>query len=117
MEETDGESPSEFWKMVDQISGLVAGKAAMSMKATFMGVQSAEAKNEKRVEGAFMQDAMGMSHPLLGMAAKFPAVTNLLKQNPNVASAVVKFLSGLIKSGQSGGDHEGELEEVSLNKF
>lgn len=85
----DGDSPSNFALVVQSIAGVFGTEIAHHLKAVFLGLQSVEAKNERR-EAA---NALINNHSVLGaIAASFPAVAKKMKNNPALAQLAMMAL-------------------------
>ena len=91
-------NPSEFAQVTEQIAAQFADKAVTQVKMSFLGQQSVEARNAKRLEGDLAMDLASQSSPLIGaLLSSFPAVAKRLQKNPEllpVAQGLIeKFMS------------------------
>ena len=107
--ENRGDQPSEFAKFIDILTDQFGAKVSQSLKATFMGVQSVDAKNSAKIEGAITKDVAAAGSPLLGVAMQsFPALAKLIAKNPALAGQAQSILAGLGKPGTMPGNGESE---------
>lgn len=118
-EAPDSETPSQFALVTEAISERFAQKLVASLKSSFMGMQSVDAKNMARLEGDVMQDVAGQQNPMLGaILSSFPAVSKRLAKNPAlyplVQAAMAKLATGAGGAtgksvGNGGGDYTNQL--------
>ncbi|KKM23370.1 hypothetical protein LCGC14_1615900 [marine sediment metagenome] len=109
--EPHGEDPSEFSKVINIVTDQFGVKMAQSLKSTFMGVQSVDAKNTARIEGAITKDAVSAGSPLLGVAMQsFPALAKLIAKNPALAGQAQTILAGLGNPGSMPGNGDNRAE-------
>jgi di/tricarboxylate transporter len=96
------DQPSAFALIVQSIASTFGSEISAHLKATFLGLQSVEAKNERREVAAGI---IGNNAVLSAILASFPAVGKKLGKNPALAGlaemAVNKFMSP--KSAPAGG--------------
>tara|TARA_Y100000310_G_scaffold165377_1_gene165123 strand:+ start:1502 stop:1921 length:420 start_codon:yes stop_codon:yes gene_type:complete len=99
--ETDGEQPSEFSNTVDIITHRMGLKMADSIKATFLGIQSGEARNMQKVTSAIEQDMLGQKSPILATA--YPMLSRILGKSPWLQPLAEQMLSrvGAPKNGDN----------------
>ena len=109
--ESQAGEPSEFSRLVDIISDRFSFKVAQSLKAIFMGTQSVDSKNAKRLDSALVTDLITQQSPMFGaIAGSFPAVGKLLSKNPNL----IPMLQGLFakKDGSAAEDNGKEISRA-----
>lgn len=64
----------------------------VSIKTTFMGVESGSVRQSKMLEGAIATDALSGSSPLGMVLASFPTVQKLLRKHPGLVDAALSSL-------------------------
>lgn len=111
--ETTSEQPSEFSNFIDIVGDRFSSKMAQNLKTVFMGVQSVDSKNLKKLDGALVTDLMAQSSPLLGtIAESFPAVGKMIRKNPNL----IPLLQGLLTK-KSSGNNQSEAAPFQMNFY
>jgi hypothetical protein len=89
-EAPDETSPSAAAVFVKMAADVFAQQFTNSLKATFMGVESVAARNEKK-ESALA--ALATNPTLLAIASSFPAVRKMVEKNPAIAAIANQFMS------------------------
>ena len=85
-EAPDTKTPSDFGRLIDSTAILLAQRFSQSIKATFMGIQSVDSKNETRIEEAIVKDGLTQQMPLAGMVLdSFPSLSKMIRKNPGRA--------------------------------
>jgi hypothetical protein len=118
--EKQGEKPSEFSNIVSMMADEFGVKVAASLKSTFMGVQSGDAKATQQVEAAMVEDGIAGQNPILGMILQsYPALAKKIMKNPALASKAMELLGSpsLSKIGNHTGEPGGSQQIVSLTSY
>jgi 6-phosphogluconate dehydrogenase len=102
---------SQFAAFIEIAAGILSSKMIASLKATFMGMQSVDKRNEQRLQTDMFSDMIGAANPLIGSVLDmFPAVKKRLMKNPELAElAISKIAEMAAKRGGNG------AEQVSVS--
>ena len=107
------DTASPFALLVSSIAGTFGSEISASLKATFMGLQSVEAKNASRAAAA----SVIQGNPLLTMIiSSFPAVGRKLRNNPALAGLADIGLSKVM-AGRAAGGETGNHQLTGFDKF
>lgn len=113
---TEGGS-SEFAELVNVISTLFAEKTSQSLKATFMGIQSADVRQEQAITGDIVEGLANEQNPLIGVLLdRFPALKKRVAKNPALLGMIGEVGGKLLGrsatlAGSPGGNNKkGEFE-------
>lgn len=108
-ESPNKETPSYFASVTDNIAGQFAYRLSTTLKATFMGVQSGEAKQGAKLQEALSLDLLTQKSPMAGaILTSFPAVQKLVKSNPALGEMAASMLANMGKNkGEGGGGDDG----------
>jgi len=101
----DGDKMSQFALAVDAIAATFGARLVNSLKASFMGMQGVDSRNEKRLQTDMMSDMAGQASPLLGaLVTQFPAVARRLAKNPELIGLAQGLLGNMLskKPGNNG---------------
>lgn len=94
--------PSAFGIVTAQLINQAAVAVTMQLKTTFMGIQSGEAKRERKEQAAGIQEMIGAANPLMGaIAGQYPGVIKAALKNPELLQYGLNILAGMNK-GKSG---------------
>lgn len=105
-EPQDAETPSQFALLTEVVSERLAQKLVHTMKASFMGMQSVDAKNAGRLESDLLQDVASQQNPALGaILGAYPAVARRLAKNPSLLPLVQSLMSKVGSQGSSQSAH------------
>ena len=111
-------TPSQFAQLVGVVSDEFGHKIVAHAKGTFMGIQSGEAKNVAKLEGAIASDMLTLNNPLAaGILESFPALAKHLRKSPSLIPLAERLLSSFAKkqgpegpeSSNGGGDYAAQL--------
>ena len=92
----DGDKMSQFALAVDAIAATFGARLVNSLKASFMGMQGVDARNEKRLQTDMMSDMAGQVNPVLGaLVTQFPAVARRLAKNPELIGLAQGLLGSI----------------------
>lgn len=95
----EGES-SEFAELVNVISTIFAEKTSQSLKATFMGIQSADSRQEQAIAGDIVEGLANEQNPLIGvLLERFPALKKRVAKNPQLLAMVGEIGAKFVGSG------------------
>lgn len=84
---------SEFARVTDAIAGQFASAAVSSIKGSFMGMQSVDARNIKRLEQDLTMDLVNNQSPAIGMMLEqFPGVKRRLMKNPELLPYIQQII-------------------------
>ena len=111
---TGGASP--FAEFVSVCSSVFASEIVANLKSTFMGVQSVESKNSRKIESELL---IG-SNPLLNVILQaFPAVARRIKNNPSLAGLAVDIASKVLSKGgtSTGSVGNGGSNPIKFDNF
>ena len=93
-ESSNPDTPSQFAMLTEILSERFSQKLVNSLKSSFMGQQSVDAKNIQRLEGDLVQDLAGQQSPILGaILNSYPAVAKRLAKNPSLLPLVQSLMS------------------------
>lgn len=114
-EPPDPKTPAEFARTIDLIAARFSAHLSASIKASFMGDASVDAKMQKRVDQALAKDEVGQTSPLLGMALEaWPSLGGLVTKNSKYMPLV---LNALKARGQNAGANGGGQAQLAPAKF
>lgn len=109
-EAPNAETPSQFALLTEVVSERFSQKMVASLKSSFMGMQSVDAKNVGRLESDLLQDVASQQNPALGaILGAYPAVARRLAKNPSLLPLVQNIMA---KVG-AGGTGNNEQHSVS----
>jgi hypothetical protein len=120
-ETTDPAEPSQFAKFCDILADIFAKHITQNIKSSFMGMQSVDSKNEKRLQADLFQDIASAQSPILGaIMQSFPSVGKRLAKNPELLPMVQNLMakiggSAASKPGNNG--HDESDYSSRLNKY
>lgn len=101
-EVNDPAEQSQFAKFCELITQLLASKIAMTLKTTFMGIQSVAKKNADRSSQELIENEVSEANPIAGLILKsFPALGKKLTKNPEMLELVGKAM-GRLGNGRNG---------------
>lgn len=96
----DAETPSPFAELVNTIAGVFAVKIVGSIKATVMGMNSVDSRNEKREQ----KEAIMQANPsLAGLASLLP---KSWVKNPEILASIASVFGSRGKQGNGSEDQE-----------
>ena len=85
---------SQFAAFIDILSETFAQKMVMTLKTTFMGMQSVDRRNEQRLETDLVKDMASQENPLIGaLLNQFPAVARRIAKNPELMGLAMNMLA------------------------
>jgi len=103
----DSATPTPFALIVQSIASTFGTEIAAHLKATFLGLQSVDAKNERREAAAGI---IGGNSILGAILSSFPAVGKKISKNPAMAAladmAINRFTGGPRPAGNESNNHE-----------
>jgi len=100
-EPPDEETPSQFALLTDTLSQQLASKLIVTLKSSFMGMQSVDAKNQARLQGDLVQDLATQKNPMLGaLLESFPAIQRRLAKNPSLTPVVEQMIARIGQAGK-----------------
>ena len=110
----DKDTPSPLALLCQSIASIFGQQISLHLKATFLGLQSVDIKNERReVAGNIISG----NSVLAAIMASFPAVGKKMGKNPAMAAlanmAISKFTGGTGGNEQSSGSN-GSNEQVKF---
>ncbi len=93
---------SPFALVCGKVSKIIGQEVAGSLKSAFLGIQSVESKNAKKIEA----EMIAGQNPLLAtIMASFPAVAKRINKNPALASLALDMAGKLAQKAPPAGDH------------
>lgn len=100
-EPPDEETPSQFAQLTDAVGQQFSSKLITTLKASFMGMQSVDAKNQARLQGDLVQDLATQKNPMLGaLLESFPAIQRRLAKNPSLTPVVEQMIAKMTQAGK-----------------
>lgn len=86
--------PSPLYQMISAAGDQLAVNLVARAKATFMGIQSGQARLEKAVAGDIAVDAASAASPLIAAALNsFPSLAKRVRKTPELAALAMQLLS------------------------
>lgn len=98
------------------VSEVLARTMVAQFKTTFMGLQSAQVRGQKAIEGDIVEDMATQSNPLLGaLMSQFPTLRKTLRRNPGLVDQALAFMASKTGStSQSSGNHNSQIEQIKF---
>lgn len=110
----DKDTPSEFAATIESISAIFAAKITQSIKGMALGMQSVDAKNERKLEGDIIQDIVAAQNPLAGLLlSQFPSVAKRLQKSPHLLGMAQQMIGKLTAQPQPQADNN-HKEQLKL---
>ncbi len=104
---------SELGQVTQAVSSQIGQSIVLSLKQTAFGQASGAARQEKAIDGAIVQDMIGLSNPLMGAAIKsMPTLAKWINKHPDAAALAAQKLAGVI--GGHGKSDNGEVPVEQL---
>jgi hypothetical protein len=115
----DENTPSEFARLVDNASQVLASRLVQTAKSTFMGLQSGQARLDQAVQGDLVQDLASQANPLVGaVLSSFPALRKRVAKSPEVLPLVLDLVNKLRSGPGNDGNNQGKFDFGSeLKKY
>lgn len=96
--ETEEGQPSQFAQFIDIISERLAQKMVNTAKASFLGMQSVDKRNQDRMAQDMVTDVASQANPLVGLLlTSFPTLGRRLAKNPGLLELLLPMMSNLGK--------------------
>ncbi len=88
---------SELGEFTQAIGQAMGQSIVLSLKQTAYGQASGAARQEKAVDGAIVQDMIGLGNPVLGLLInQMPKLSKAINKNPELAAMAAQKLGGLM---------------------